>query len=56
MKVRTSVTTNLTDTAESTNSVNKLIHYYCIWYKLKKVVAWILKLKKNLMQIRKMNF
>ncbi len=53
MEVKRSVTTNLIHTAESTEPVNKLIQYYSSWYKLKKAVAWILKLKETLMQIRK---
>lgn len=53
IEVRKSVTTNLINTSESTDPVNKLIHHYSSWYKLKKAVAWILKLKEILMQVRK---
>lgn len=45
IEVRKSVTTNLIQVAENTESVNKLINYYSSWSKLKKAVAWVLKLK-----------
>lgn len=53
IEVRKSVTTNLTKAAEGIDPVNKLIHHYSSWYKLKKAVAWILKFKEILMQISK---
>lgn len=53
IEVRKSVTTNLINAVESTDPVNKLIHHYSSWYKLKKAVAWILKLKEIIRQIRK---
>lgn len=43
VEVRKSVTANLIDTTECTDSVNKLIHHYSNWYKLKKAAAWILE-------------
>lgn len=54
LEVRMSVTTNLIDAVEGTESVNKLIHHYSSWYKLKKAVAWILKLKDIFIQVMRM--
>ena len=49
-EVRHSATVHLTQAAEVTNPVNKLINHYSSWFQLKRAVAWFLWLKDLLLQ------
>lgn len=49
-EVRHSVKVHLTQAAEVTNPVNKLINHYFSWFQLKRAVAWFLWLKDLLLQ------
>lgn len=53
-EVRKIVTANTIHATEYNDSVNKLFNNYSKWYKLKRAVAWILRVKETLKQsIRK---
>ncbi|XP_077978766.1 uncharacterized protein LOC144434185 [Glandiceps talaboti] len=49
LEVKREVTVNTVSVDESKETVNKLINHYSNWYALKKAVAWILRIKQNLM-------
>ncbi|XP_043956787.1 uncharacterized protein LOC122822295 [Gambusia affinis] len=42
---------NLTLTTSAPCPINQLIEYYSSWYKLKKAIAWMLRLKEILLQL-----
>lgn len=43
---------NVEEGAQRTASLNKLIFYYSDWTRLKRAVAWLLKLKGMLLHLR----
>ncbi|KAK0152982.1 hypothetical protein N1851_005349 [Merluccius polli] len=49
-EVRHTATVHLTNAAEDVHAVDKLINHYSSWYRLKRAVAWVLKLKDLLLQ------
>ncbi len=49
-EIKHSVSVNLVSATESTDTVSKLINYHSDWYKLKRSVAWILRVKDMLKQ------
>lgn len=49
-EVRHAAKVHLTQAAEVTNPVNKLINHYFSWFQLKRAVAWFLWLKDLLLQ------
>lgn len=49
-EVRHSATTHLTNAAEDVHAVNRLINHYSSWYRLKRAVAWVLRLKDLFLQ------
>ncbi len=49
-EIKHSVSVNLVSATESTDAVSKLINYHSDWYKLKRSVAWILRVKDMLKQ------
>ncbi len=52
-EIKHSVSVNLVSATESTDAVSKLINYHSDWYKLKRSVAWILRVKDMLKQKNK---
>ena len=49
-EVRHTATVHLTDASEDVHAVNKLLNHYSSWYRVKRAVAWFLKLKDLLLQ------
>ncbi|KAI2661009.1 UvrABC system protein B [Labeo rohita] len=49
-EIKHSASVNLVSATESTDAVSKLINYHSDWYKLKRSVAWILRVKDMLKQ------
>ncbi|KAL7831201.1 hypothetical protein SRHO_G00307040 [Serrasalmus rhombeus] len=52
-EIRHSINVHLTHATEDTNAMGKLINHYSSWYKLKRAVAWFLRLKDMLMDLNK---
>ncbi|XP_039509456.1 uncharacterized protein LOC120464180 [Pimephales promelas] len=44
---------NILDLRENNDVLSKLTHYYSSWFRLKKAVAWMLRLKETLLQLSK---
>ena len=53
IELRKSVKVNVNLTHTTENPVSRLIHHYSKWYRLKKAVAWLLKLKEILLLLSK---
>ncbi|KAJ8406748.1 hypothetical protein AAFF_G00296640 [Aldrovandia affinis] len=51
-EVKNTATVNTIQVEEDKEPMNKLIDYYSEWHKLKRAVAWILKLKRTLQQLK----
>ncbi|KAJ8358081.1 hypothetical protein AAFF_G00035180 [Aldrovandia affinis] len=51
-EVKNMATVNTIKVEEDKEPMNKLIDYYSEWHKLKRAVAWILKLKRTLQQLK----
>ncbi|KAJ8404510.1 hypothetical protein AAFF_G00337770 [Aldrovandia affinis] len=51
-EVKNMATVNTIKVEEDKEPLNKLIDYYSEWHKLKRAVAWILKLKRTLQQLK----
>lgn len=51
-EVKNTVTVNTIKVEDDMEPMSKLINYYSDWHKLKRSVAWILKLKKALRQLK----
>lgn len=51
LEVRKTVTVNPTCATEAEGPIDKLISHYPKWYKLKRAVAWILKIKEMLLHL-----
>lgn len=46
------VTVNAIKVEDHTEPMNKLLNYYSDWHKLRRSIAWILKAKKTLCQLK----
>lgn len=51
-EVKNGATVNMIKVEENMEPIDKLISYYSDWHKLKRAVAWILKVKENLWKLK----
>lgn len=51
-EVKNGATVNMIKVEENMEPIDKLISYYSDWHKLKRSVAWILKVKENLWKLK----
>lgn len=51
-EVKNMVTVNVIKVEDHTEPMNKLLNYYSDWHKLKRSIAWILKAKQTLCQLK----
>lgn len=52
-EVRKAVIVHYTDVTESTDMIDKLMGYYSSWHRLKRAVAWMLRLQDGLLLLSK---
>lgn len=46
------ITVNIISTEEKSDPVNKLLQHYSSWYRLKRAVAWLLRVKRTLIHLK----